>query len=194
VLCALLATLFWTTAGASFALADPGGDNVASAIATGLPLSVTGSLDATSSDVRDVYAIVLTKGQTIDASLVASAGTDFDLILYKGVTSIDETKTVPMTWSAGAASTEHFTFMAAYAGTYYVDVHACKGASTYTLNVRTIPTVNFRIGGLKVPKSAKKGRSVKVSAVLTPAYNGAYTPVYFDFYRYEKGRWKRKSF
>lgn len=196
--CAALVALTWMMAGATFALANPGGDNIASAIATALPLVADGSIDATTTDMRDVYAITLKRGQTLDVRIALTSAetsdTDFDLFLYRpGTTSIDETHTPRAMWSATASSNEHFTFMAADAGTYYIDVAAWAGAGSYTLNAKIISAVPFKISGLSVPKSAKHGKKVKVAATVTPAYNGTYAPVFFHFYRYEHGKYKQKA-
>lgn len=193
---ALAATLVFGAFGVEAALATSGGDNTSSAAATGLPLSVAGSLDATATDCRDVFKIYLGSGQTLDAS-VDGTGTenlDLDLLLYKpNITSINETTTPRAMWSAGASSKEHFTFIAVDKGYYYLDVHAWAGVGDYTLNARIIPAVPFRIGSLTLPKKAKKGAQVRVSAVVTPGYNGLYSPVWFHFCRYEKGKYRQKT-
>jgi hypothetical protein len=194
---ALTAALIFGAFGAEAALATSGGDNISSAVATGLPLSVAGSLDSTTTDCRDVFKIYLGSGQTLDASVdgTGTSDLDLDLFLYSpGVTSIDETSTRWAMKSAGPAGRpEHFTFMAAAAGYYYLDVQGYAGAGDYTLNARIIPAVPFSIGSLTLPKKAKKGAQVRVSAVVTPAYNGLYSPVWFHFYRYEKGKYRQKA-
>jgi hypothetical protein len=194
---ALVATLAFGAFGTEAALATPGGDNISSAVTTGLPLvNVAGSLDSTTTDCRDVFKIYLGSGKTLDAS-VDGTGTenlDLDLVLYRpNATSINETATPRAMWSVGASSKEHFTFMAAVAGYYYLDVHAWAGAGDYTLNARIIPTVPFSIGSLTLPKKAKKGAQVRVSAMVTPGYNGLYSPVWFQFQRYEKGKYRQKA-
>jgi hypothetical protein len=192
---ALFVALLCMTVGAGIAPANPGGDNISSAIPSALPLAVTGSLDSTSSDVRDVYAVTLSEGQTLDVSMVASAGTDFDLMLYRSsTTNIDETSSPRAMWSSGPTSTEHFTYVVSDAGTYYIDVHAWAGAGGYSMNAQIVPAVKFTLGGLTVPKSAKKGKKVKVSAWVTPSYNGSYSPIYFQFSRYENKKYKEKAF
>jgi hypothetical protein len=195
VMFTLVTVLFCLTLGTSAAFADQGGDNVSTATTATLPIvALTGSLDSTTTDCRDVFKIHLNRGQTLSASIIASAGTDFDLMLYRStVPSIDETKTPRMMWSGGPTSTERFTFMAADSGDYLLDVHAWSGAGSYVLNAKIVPAVNFNIGYLSVPKSAKKGYRVYVSARVTPAYNGVYSPVYFYFYRYENGKYRRKA-
>jgi hypothetical protein len=193
----VVAVMLCTALATSFAFANPGGDNVSTAIQQALPLSVTGSLDSTTTDERDVYAITLAKGQTLEASMTVTSpapDTNFDIMLYKGSTtpSIDETNTLPSMWGNGPLY-EHFTFMAATGGTYYLDVHAWKGAGNYALDAKIVDAVKFKIGSLSLPKSAKKGKKVKVAAVVTPAYNGANSPVFFYFYRYEGGKYRRKT-
>jgi hypothetical protein len=200
VIAAVLAALMCVGFGASFALANPGGDNVSDAIPTALPIvGLSGSLDSTTTDARDVYAITLTEGETIEASMTVTSAntsdTDFDLALWApGTTVIDDVnwKPWPRMWGSGHLY-EHWTFMAADAGTYYLDVHAFAGSGSYMLDTKKIDPVSFKIGSLSVPKSAKKGKSVKVSAVVSPAYNGYYSPVYMHFYRYERGKYRSKK-
>ena len=191
VMGALLTLMICMTMGASVALANPGGDTTAEAFVSALPLSATGSLDTSTTDVRDFYAITLAKGQTLDASMTGDPGTDFDLFLYPpGTTTVSEGSTLRATWSTGPASVEHFTFMAAEAGTYYIDVRAWTGQGAYALDAKIIDAITFKLGGLTVPKSAKKGKSVKVSAWVTPGYNGIYSPIAFGFFHWEKKKWK----
>jgi hypothetical protein len=65
---ALVTMVFCLTLGTGAAFANPGGDNVSTAIPTPtLPLFATGSLDSTTTDTRDVYAITLVEGQTYEA-------------------------------------------------------------------------------------------------------------------------------
>jgi Bacterial pre-peptidase C-terminal domain len=191
---ALIAALTCTALGTGFAFAKSGGDNVSDAWPIlSLPFSTPGSLDSTSA-VRDVFSVHLQSGQTLDASMTADLGTDFDLFLYgPKVTSIDETTTPRMTWSAGPTSVEHFTFMAADSGTYYLDVHAFSGSGLYTLDAKIIPAVKFKTGWLTLQKSAKKGKNVKTTVTVTPAYNGTYSPINFYFYRYENHKYKKKA-
>ena len=196
----LLVALVSMAVFAGFAVANPGGDNVSTAISQSLPIvGLTGSLDSTTTDARDVYAITLTKGETIEASMTVSSAntsdTDFDMALWGPKTTvIDDVnwKPWPRMWGSGHLY-EHWTFMAADAGTYYLDVHAYAGSGSYIVDVKKIGPVSFKIGSLSVPKSAKKGKSVKVSAVVSPAYNGYYSPVYMHFYRYERGKYRSKK-
>jgi hypothetical protein len=83
--------------------------------------------------------------------------------------------------------------MSADSGTYYVVVYAKSGAGAYALNVHEIPAVKFKVSGVSAPKSAKKGKPVQVSAIATPVYNGLFSPVKFEFYRWESHKWKRKG-
>lgn len=193
---ALSATLVFGALGAEAALATPGGDNVSSAVATITPLSVTGSVDASTTDCRDVFKIWLRSGQTLEASVDGTdTGLDLDLYLYGSkVTLIDEKTTWPSMWSAGETSKERFTYMAANSGYYYLDVQAFRGAGDYTLSARILPTaVPFSISWLTAPKKAKKGSLTRFSVKVAPAYNGSYSPVWFHFYRYEKGKYRKKT-
>ncbi|HEY5541083.1 MAG TPA: hypothetical protein VIL41_06485 [Coriobacteriia bacterium] len=186
--------------GVGFAFADAGGNDIANATPMALPITgLTGSLESTTTESRDVFAITLGRGQTLEASMTVTsadtADTDFDMLLYApGSTVIDDVNwtVVPRMWGMGWLH-EHWTFMAADRGTYYLDVHAYKGSGDYILGAKIVPAVKFRIGSLSLPKSAKKGKKVKVSAVVTPAYNGYYSPVFFRFYRYEHGKYRRKA-
>jgi hypothetical protein len=81
VACFVVAALLSALAGALPAFANPGGDDVSTAFASVLPLSASGSLDASSTDVRDIYAITLAEGETIEATLTGPVGADFDLFL-----------------------------------------------------------------------------------------------------------------
>lgn len=197
ILGAIVSALVLTAFSPALAFAKSGGSNVSDAWPIlSLPFSTPGALDATDT-VRDTFSVNLTRGQTLDASITvtnADPGTNFDLLLYKpSVTSISETSSAfPAMWGNGPLH-EHFTFMAADPGKYTLDVFAWKGAGDYLLDVKIVPAVKFSVGSLSVPKSAKKGRRVKVSAIVRPAYNGVYTPVYFYFYRYEHGKYRRKA-
>jgi hypothetical protein len=181
---------------AEAALATPGGDNISSAVVTATPLSVLGSVDASTTDKRDVFKIWLPAGKTLEASVDGTGtGLDLDLYLYGSkTTSIDEKTTRPVMWSAGETSRERFTYMAADAGYYYLDVHAFSGVGDYTLNARILPAaVPFSINWLTAPKKARKGALTRFAVKLTPAYNGSYSPVWFHFYRYEKGKYRKKA-
>jgi hypothetical protein len=196
VTCVVLAAALLATMGLGTALGIPGGDTPGTAFSvSSLPLAPPpATLDAATSDTRDIYAITLHEGETLDASILGPTGADFDLFLYKpGTASIDETADVPYSWSAGAGSNEHLTFMASDTGVYYLDVHAYSGAGTYTLDAHLIAPVSFSMSKLTIAKSAKKGRAVKTSVTVAPAYNGYYSPIEFYYYRYEAKKWKRKA-
>lgn len=194
----LTAVLVFGAAGMDTALATSGGEGIGDATSVTLPLNITGSLDATTSDSRDVFQFTLAAGQTLSASVIASTSvpnTDFDLLLLRpGTATIDDltlNSSVAM-WGDGALR-ESFTFMAADAGTYYLDVHAFSGAGEYTLAAQIVPAVPYQFTSILVPKRAKKGLRTLVSAVVSPGYNGYYSPVWFHFYRYEGGKYRRKA-
>lgn len=196
VIAAVLAALMCVGFGASLALANPDGDNIPGTPVASLPFTTTGSLDASGTDVRDVYAVHLNAGDTIEATLTADAGTDFDIFLYSPSTTVINDSTY--SWAASnkdATSTEDFKYMAPISGTYYFDVWAYRGAGAYTATITKIATQPFKLGAITAPKSAKKGKSVTVSVPITPAYNSyPYTPITFDFYRWENHKWKHKAY
>lgn len=178
-------------------LANPGADSPSDAVLEYLPIAgANGSLDSTSTDWHDMYKVYLTVGQTIDCSMTVTSAetsdTDFDLAIFKpGTTSVGRSSR-PWMWGKGHLY-EHFTFMAPVNGYYYIDVSAYSGKGSYQLDTRFTNTVNFKFTNFVVPKSAKKGKGVKVSIKSTPSYNGPYSPIWFHFYRYEGGKWKQKK-
>jgi hypothetical protein len=206
VAAAVVTALLCPAMGTGFAFADTGGNDISSATPMALPISgLTGSLESTPTESRDVFAITLSRGQTLEASMTVTSAdtpdTDFDLLLYApGTPAVDDVNWAHMErlwmWGHGPLH-ERWTYMAghegAYTRTYYLDVHAYKGSGDYILDAKIVPAVAFKIGSLSVPKSAKKGKTVKVSAFVTPEYNSYYSPAYFHFYRYERGKYRRKA-
>ena len=126
----------------------------------GLPLPgspLSGTL-AAGSAADDVYSIHLQAGDTLAASISASAGTNFDLYLFppSQVTVAGHSGAV-----AAAISTSYpdsFTYTAAAAGTFSLDAFASSGAGSYTIayTVTPAPSDDF-IPGLAIPASPFTG-------------------------------------
>ncbi|MEH7402874.1 S8 family serine peptidase [Gottfriedia acidiceleris] len=105
----------------------------------GVPLtstSVSSTLSSTT-DLDDVYFFKLIKGERVTVSLSGTAGTDFDIYLYKSTakTVKDSAGIVAFSEKAGT-STESFTYIAPSDGTYYLDVYGYKGSGSYTAKVK----------------------------------------------------------
>jgi hypothetical protein len=190
--CLLCSALIVTALGAQLAFAAVANDVPGTKMTS--PFVTSGTVDA-AGDSRDVYAIDMRSSNTMEATLTGEPGTDFDLWLYPpGTKSVVSNGKYIASSSRTATSTEDFTFMAWDKGTYYLEVHAYSGSGQYELNVHPIAPLKFTLGAIGAKKSAKKGKYVKVSTSLTPAYNNRYyTPIRFYFYRYEKRHWKLKA-
>jgi hypothetical protein len=191
---ALATTLLAVALVAAFAgsaFANPGGDNISSAISSVLPLSTGGSLVATDTDCRDVYAVTLTEGQTLEVSVDGTTAADFDVYLYgPSATSVNDNS---YAWSAHDGNAEHFSYTVWNTGTYYIDVVAYAGAGDYTLSADIVPTKSFSLSKVSMRKSAKKRKKVNFSVKLTPGYNSNYGPIDFGIYQYSKGKYRLKK-
>ncbi|WP_160724103.1 S8 family serine peptidase [Bacillus sp. USDA818B3_A] len=96
---------------------------------------VSDSLDQIA-DVDDVYAVKLSKGEKLTASLTGATGTDFDLYLYDSkATTVKSSDGILKYSEKAGTSSESVSFIAPYAGTFYLDTYAYKGKGTYTLSV-----------------------------------------------------------
>ncbi|TWD92415.1 pre-peptidase [Neobacillus bataviensis] len=96
---------------------------------------VTDSLNQTS-DLDDVYAVTLSKGEKLTANLSGAAGTDFDLYLYDSKATTAQSSDGILKYSEKTGtSNESVTFIAPYAGTFYLDTYAYSGIGSYTLSV-----------------------------------------------------------
>ncbi len=104
----------------------------------GLPLPaspVVGSLDDTPGidDWDDVLSVPLDYNQKLTVEMTATAGTDFDLWLWKpGSTTVFDSNPEPHIANASqtrGTSTESFWYPASSAGTYYLDVFSDKATS-----------------------------------------------------------------
>ncbi|WP_160724101.1 S8 family serine peptidase [Bacillus sp. USDA818B3_A] len=101
--------------------------------------SVTNTLSATT-DLDDVYALNLTKGQKITVTLTGVTGTDFDIYLYNSsATTVKSSANIVAYSEKAATSSETFTYTATATGKFYLDVYAYKGAGSYTATVKTDP-------------------------------------------------------
>ena len=94
-------------------------------------------------------------GQTLKASIMGPAGTDFDLYLYPpGTATVKVTGAVAA--ARGVSYPDAFTYTATQSGTYYLDVYSSSGAGSYTV------TYSVSSGGDTVgPVCAAKNVTVK---------------------------------
>jgi len=142
------------TSAASFSvISRPGADDDIPGVA--IPSSpFTGSVSH-ASDLDDVYRIALMAGQTLKASIMGPAGTDFDLYLYPpGTATVKVTGAVAA--ARGVSYPDAFTYTATQSGTYYLDVYSSSGAGSYTV------TYSVSSGGDTVgPVCAAKNVTVK---------------------------------
>lgn len=139
-----------------------------------------GTLDP-ASDVLDVFQVPLVAGQTIYIELTGSAGTDFDLWMFRPSTPSVSTASNEdyVGWSAGAGtSSEALMFTASETGTYYLDVEAYPGtaAGEYVLTYgypTDQPTVSMSVS----KTSLSYGGSTTITGVVrdqasAPVSNG----------------------
>lgn len=112
-----------------------------------LPLSVTGNINTSSclDDLgyrKDVYAITVAAGETIDITLRSTAFEAFLYVYLNNGTSIDTTYQSFFTTSGVSLVTAHHTFAAAgtyevEAGPLYTEDSGHPWSGSYTLNVTT---------------------------------------------------------
>jgi len=122
-----------------------------------------------------VYAVTLTKGQTIAATITADPAESITLSAWS-----DE-------YFGGVVSdyvqpgVDSLSFMAPASGVYFLeaDNFFTSTLSTFSVDASIVETRTFALGSLVVPASAKVKHSFTVSARLTPMYNGITTPVRF---------------
>ncbi len=108
-------------------------DTPADAAPLAVPDSVTGQLSA-GSDVHDVFALNLVAGHGIVVTMTGTAG-NFDLrLLRPGSQSAFQPGAV-VAGSTNAGSNEHFTFVAAVTGKFFLDASAVVGAGPYQVDV-----------------------------------------------------------
>jgi subtilisin family serine protease len=141
----------------------------------GVPLigtSVSSTLNV-STDKNDVYSINLLKGEKLSVSLSGTTGTDFDIYLYdKSASTVNSSAGILAYSEKAGTSSESFSFVAPYDGTYYLDVYAYNGTGSYTASVKYGVTagiyedinsaLNFSGNWLKVANSSASGGSYKV--------------------------------
>lgn len=116
----------------------------------------TGTLDA-ATDRHDVYNIYLSAGQTLEASMTGSPGTDFDLALYPpDAAGLEDTASIVAgSWSQGSA--EHFAYTAPVGGEYSLDVSAWSGTGSYTLGWKRGGVSDDNIPGVALPPTPVNG-------------------------------------
>lgn len=122
-------------------------------------------------DMDDVFAIKLQKGERISLTLTGAAGTDFDLYLFdkSAKTVLYENGKVLARSEKTGTSTETIVFRAPAAGTYFIDVYGKKGKGSYTLKSQlgdpsafyenTSPGNVYSSGWTKVTNSHASGGS-----------------------------------
>ncbi len=121
---------------------------------------IAGDLDGVA-DVHDVYAISLTQGDRITATLTGADGTDFDLSLYGlGATSVDAN--VPLAYSGTGTYPEQISYDIPMSGVYYLDADALfSGPGTYTIDYSVgpgvMPEADRDIPGVTLPASPFSG-------------------------------------
>ena len=128
----------------------PSGDDI-----PGLPLtdsSVSGALDS-SSNPNDVYSVELNAGDTLEASIDAGSGTNFDLYLFPpdATTVADKEGAVAQALTYG----DPFTYVVPTAGTYYLDAYAVSGSGAYHITYTVISDDD--IPGFELPASPVTG-------------------------------------
>ncbi|TDB39831.1 MAG: hypothetical protein D9V44_02480 [Actinobacteria bacterium] len=121
--------------------------------------TIDGSL-AETTDVDDVFRVVLGEGQRLQAALTGDAGTDFDLHLYDPDTA-KVGSVLPIAGSAGADSSEYFVYEVptGKSGTYYLAVHAAVGTGAYSLtwSVDTVPAGTWETTAAATPLATANG-------------------------------------
>lgn len=96
------------------------------------PSPVAGALGV-AGDLNDVFAVSLSEGQQVQASLEASPGAEFDLRLFgPGASSVHTTDAVVASYWRG--SPERITFVAPETGTYYLNARRASGVGLYALD------------------------------------------------------------
>jgi putative cell wall-binding protein len=123
-------------------------------------------------DVDDVYRVVLGEGQRLQAALTGAAGSDFDLHLYAPATE-HVSDVLPVAGSAGSSSSEYFVYEvpADEAGTYYLAAHAADGAGAYSLTwtVEDVPVGAWESASAATPLAASSGTITNTLNRLTDA-------------------------
>ena len=92
------------------------------------------------SDVDDVWAIDLVRGQCLSVSITGDAGTDFDVFLFGPGTPTIFTSSGPLREADRDSYPDALTFVAEVTGTYYLDVYDYSGSGGYQLTYEVGPT------------------------------------------------------
>ncbi len=122
------------------------------------PSPFSGSL-ARGSDNDDVYRIRLDPGYRLAATLTASSGTDFELLLYPHTATTVNYPTVEIARS-GSGYPSTLTYTAKVPGTYYLDAYAWSGSGAYTVTwsvTKTIPEPDDDVPGAALGPSPVSG-------------------------------------
>ena len=121
--------------------------------------TVNGKLDDTPGidDWDDVFSVPLATNQKLTVEMTATAGTDFDLWLWKpGSTTVFDSDPNPHIANASqtrGTSTESFWYPASSTGTYYLDVFSDKATSpnkgsyrlTWSIEQLTAPDLTYTV-------------------------------------------------
>lgn len=119
------------------------------------PSPIAGDL-AWDTDQNDVYAIGLTPGQILSASITGAPGSNFDLYLY-------EPGATDWTSDCGAFAVigpypRTFTYTATVTGTFYFDAYAVAGSGPYSITYSIMtPDAGSDVPGVPVPASPFTG-------------------------------------
>ncbi|MGZ4031107.1 MAG: S8 family serine peptidase, partial [Tumebacillaceae bacterium] len=96
--------------------------------------TITDTLDETS-DLDDVYALPLQKGEKAVIKMTGDKGTDFDLYLYDTTaTTVKGNKGMLASSEKVGTSSESITLIAPNDGVYYIDAYGYAGSGSYTLS------------------------------------------------------------
>ncbi len=132
----------------------PGSDDDIPGVA--IPASPFSGSPSQSTDLDDVFRVALTSGQTLQASITGSSGSDFRLYLYApGNASVKDPATPYLVAASGGDYPRSLSYKATATGTYYVDAYAAVGAGSYSV------TYSITSGDTVGPRCAAKNVTVK---------------------------------
>ena len=133
----------------------PGADDDIPGVA--IPASPFSDDVAQDTDPDDVFSIALSAGQTLTASIVGPAGSDFDLLLYPPGTATVNVSGGTVAEARGAGYPDSLTHTATQSGTFYLDVYAYAGAGGYTVTYSVTAPPTDTVG----PRCAAKNVTVR---------------------------------
>lgn len=123
------------------------------------PVSPVSGALAASTDTHDVYAIELKEGETIEATVTAASGVDFDLRLFAPAAQRVAGPDAPLSASTGPAGPKVVRYGTVDAGVFYLDVSTPSDNGTYTLDWRVVPAdwADDDVPGITIPPSPVAG-------------------------------------